>query len=112
MVSRNVKLTRLKRGREMTFKSATGVKNPDMMKIKYAYQFKLTVYPALEIKDLVQTLWFDTQEEMEGAAFGMSMLLIFIQDQAKLMGDYSNMFIREQLKNGEWVLIEKDDDED
>ena len=91
----------------MTFKSATGVKNPDMMKIKYAYQFKLTVYPALEIKDLWTIFKFETLEEMEAAAYGMSMLLIFIQDQAKLMGDYSNMFIREQLKNGEWVLIDE-----
>ena len=72
-------------------------------------KFKLTVYPALEIKDLWTTLTFETLEEMEGAVYGMSMLLIFIQDKAKLMDDYSNVFIRERLHNGEWLEIEEAD---
>jgi len=75
-------------------------------------KFKLTVYPALEVKDLWTTFKFETLEEMEAAAYGMSMLLIFIQDQAKLMDDYSNMFIREQFQNGEWVEIEDDHDDE
>jgi len=69
-------------------------------------KFKLTVYPALEVTDLWTTFKFETLKEMEAAVYGMSMLLIFIQDKAKLMDDYSNVFIREEFHDGEWVAVE------
>jgi len=74
-------------------------------------KFKLTVHPALEAGNPWTTFKFETIDDMKLAKDCMANLLLFIQDQAKVMDDYSNMFIQERFVNGEWIEIEEDEDE-
>ena len=70
--------------------------------------YKLTIHPALEAGDFWVISRFETKEELKAASDTASRFLLFIQDQAQVMNDYSNMFIEEELIDGEWQEIEED----
>ena len=69
-------------------------------------KYKLTIQPALELGDFWEIYKFETKAELKAASETASQLLLFMQDKAKVMADYSNMFIEEELINGEWQDIE------
>jgi len=70
-------------------------------------KYRLTIYPAFEAGNPSIAFKFDTREEMESASSTTADMLIFMQDKAKVMEDYSNMFIKEYCSdNGEWEEID------
>ncbi len=69
-------------------------------------KYKLTIHPALEAGDFWEIYRFETKAELKAASETASCLLLFMQDKAGVMEDYSNMFIEEELVNGEWEEIE------
>ena len=76
-------------------------------------KFKLTIYPALEAGNPSVSYRFETLKELNAAKDTCADLLIFLQDKAKVMNDYSNMFLKESLsESGEWLEIDEMDDED
>ena len=68
--------------------------------------FKLTIHPAIEAGNSWEIYRFETKAELKAASETASCLLLFMQDKAKVMGDYSNMFIEEELIDGEWQEID------
>lgn len=71
--------------------------------------FRVVAFPCLEKEDRPsKTFTFDSKEEMTAAANAMADLLLFLQDEVKIMYDYSNSFICEQLIDGEWETVEDD----
>ena len=71
-------------------------------------KFKLTVYPAIEVSsELWTTFKFETAEQMVVAKDTSAVLLLFMQDKAKIMEDYSNMFVMEELIGNEWEEYEE-----
>ena len=64
--------------------------------------YRLTIYPAIEVgaKPFVQE--FRTVDEMTAAKDTAANMLLFLQDEVRLMKDYSNVFITEELVDGEW----------
>ena len=77
-------------------------------------KFRLTICPALELNGTDFMREFETTREMMAAAETCALLLLFIQDERKLMPDYSNYFTYEWFTNGEWIEIDESDrpDED
>ena len=72
-------------------------------------KFKLTIHPALEVsRSMYESYRFETKAELKAASETASCLLLFMQDKACVMEDYSNMFIEEELINGEWQEIDED----
>lgn len=69
--------------------------------------YKLTIHPALEAGEFWVISYFETKEELTAASDTASRLLLFMQDQAQVMEDYSNMFIEEQLIDGEWIELDE-----
>lgn len=68
--------------------------------------YKLIVHPALEAGNPHKVFMYETKEQMARSRDDMADLLIFLQDQAKLMPDYSNMFIGMYKDGLDWVEIE------
>jgi len=68
-------------------------------------KYALTIYPAVEAGNPSKRFMFETAAEVEAASNTCADLLLFMQDMAKVMDDYSNMFVIEQKINGEWVEI-------
>jgi len=67
-------------------------------------KFKLLTFPDMDSQsDLFQTTIYETREELIAARETMADLLLFLQDEMKIMPDCSNMFIAEEYINGEWV---------
>ena len=69
--------------------------------------FKLTIHPAIEAGNSWEIYRFETKAELKAASETASCLLLFMQDKAKIMDDYSNMFIEEELIDNEWSEIEE-----
>jgi len=69
-------------------------------------KYKLTINPALEVNNFFDLYMFETKEELNAASRTASGLLIFLQDEAEVMEDYSNMFIEEELIDGEWEVMD------
>ena len=65
--------------------------------------YKMEVFPALEAGNPRIRFLFETAEQMVAAKDTAADLLLFLQDQAKVMPDYSNMFVLEEKQDGEWV---------
>ena len=68
--------------------------------------YKLRVTPAMEKSFDYVDFDFDTKIEMEAAHNSMARLLIYLQDDLKVMYDFSNIF--EQFrrdKDGKWIEI-------
>lgn len=69
--------------------------------------YKLTIYPALEMTEREKSFRYETAEQMTVAKDTAASLLIFIQDELKAMPDYSNMFVMEEYIDGEWEEYEE-----
>lgn len=68
--------------------------------------YKLTIHPCMEAGEFWEKFLFETEAELNAARNTAADLLLFIQDKAHVMGDYSNMFISEVFVDGEWEEIE------
>ena len=72
-------------------------------------KYRLTIHPALEAGNPSVSFGFETYNEMEASYNTSADLLLFMQDEAKVMKDYSNMFIKEYLfDNDDWQEIDED----
>jgi len=70
-------------------------------------KYKLTINPAIEAGSNDIEFGFETAEQMVVSKDTAASLLLFIQDTAGVMDDYSNMFIMEEMVNGEWEEYEE-----
>ncbi len=70
-------------------------------------KYRMIVYPAVEAGNPSIRFGFETAEQMVVAKDTAAGLLLFMQDQAKVMDDYSNMFMLEELVSGEWEEYEE-----
>ena len=70
-------------------------------------KYKLTINPAMELGNDVFKQYFDTEIELHAAAECCADLLLYIQDYLVAMDDYNNIFIKEQLINGEWEVMDE-----
>lgn len=69
-------------------------------------KFRLTIHPTIDTgPKAYTTMRFETKKELTAASYATSSLLLFLQDQLKAMKDESNMFIEEELVDGEWEEI-------
>ena len=68
--------------------------------------YRLTIIPAMEVSFNPIQFKFSSYKELLAAANSCADLLLFIQDETKVMKDYSNLFTCEQVVNGEWLEIE------
>jgi hypothetical protein len=74
-------------------------------------KYRLTIYPAFDLDTgASKEFLFETLPELLAAYESCSLLLIYLQDEITVMEDYSNMFISEQLVDGEWKEIEEGDE--
>lgn len=69
--------------------------------------FKLTIFPAIEEGNSYTTFKFETKKELLAAHDCSAKLLLFLQDNIKVMDDFSNVFICEELIDGEWEEIDE-----
>ena len=75
-------------------------------------KYRMTVNPALEHDHRDIVFHFETAEQMVVAKDVAASLLLFIQDDLKVMKDYSNSFELEELIDGEWeewLKVDKSD---
>lgn len=70
--------------------------------------YKMTIHPAVEAGSASKVFLFETAEQMVVSKDVAANLLLFIQDIMQVMPDYSNMFIMEQMVDGEWVEYDED----
>ena len=73
-------------------------------------ELKLKVYPALEVGECIEST-YQTADELLRAQENMANLLIFLQDDLRVMGDYSNAFIIEAkpADGGNWEEVMEED---
>lgn len=64
--------------------------------------YRMTIYPAIEAGNPSVAFMFETAEQMICAKNACADLLLFIQDGAHVMKDYSNEFILEKKAGLEW----------
>lgn len=69
-------------------------------------KYRLTIYPAIEETTDSLTFYYDTIEQLSAANDSTADLLLYLQDKAKIMKDYSNVFIGEEKKGNDWFEIE------
>jgi len=65
-------------------------------------KYRMTIYPALEAGNHTVEFGFETADQMLVAKDVAAGLLLFLQDTAGVMKDYSNLFILEECIDGEW----------
>ena len=70
-------------------------------------KYRMTIHPALEAGDYIVKFGFETAEQMVVAKDVAAGLLLFLQDTAGVMKDYSNVFFLEELVDGEWEEYEE-----
>jgi len=68
--------------------------------------FSLTIIPAVEAGNASKRFMFESKVELFAARDTCADLLLFMQDKAKVMNDYSNCFIAEEKIDGEWMSID------
>lgn len=68
--------------------------------------FRLTISPAIEAGNPFKQFMFDSLREAEAASNTCADLLLFMQDKAGVMEDFSNSLIIEEKINGEWVEVD------
>lgn len=69
-------------------------------------KYKLTIHPNIDnASEIYTTFRYETLQELKAGKDTAADLLLFLQDKAKLMNDYSNMFVCEELVNGDWVEL-------
>lgn len=69
-------------------------------------KFKLVIYPALDLGSISVEYKFETKKEMVAALDTCADLLIFMQDKAKIMDDFSNALIMYQFIENKWAEID------
>jgi hypothetical protein len=69
--------------------------------------YKMTVHPALEAGNHTVEFLFETAEQMIVSKDCAGKLLLFLQDEAKVMKDYSNVFFLEEMIDGKWGEYEE-----
>ena len=73
-------------------------------------KYKLTIYPVTDLDiTACQEMQFNTRSEIKAARNACADLLLFLQDEITVMNDYSNMFIVEQLVDGEWEEVDEEE---
>lgn len=75
-------------------------------------KFKLTIFPAIDRGFNAISFEFDSVAEMMAAKNSCADLLLFLQDDLKVMRDYSNGFEVEEFIDGEWEEYENWEDEE
>ena len=70
-------------------------------------KYRMTIYPALEAGNHTVKFGFETAEQMVVAKDVAAGLLLFLQDTAGVMRDYSNVFLLEEQIDGEWEEYEE-----
>lgn len=70
-------------------------------------KYRMTIHPALEAGNHTVKFGFETAEQMIVAKDVAAGLLLFLQDTAGVMKDYSNVFFLEELVDGEWEEYEE-----
>lgn len=70
-------------------------------------RYCMTIYPAIEAGNPSIRFLFETAEQMIVAKNTAADLLLFMQDKARVMNDYSNCFDFEEKINGDWVEYEE-----
>ena len=68
--------------------------------------YRLTIMPALDVTSRSIEFKFETLAEAMAAHESASLLLLFMQDDIKVMNDYSNVFEVEHFIDGEWIDID------
>jgi len=72
--------------------------------------FKLTTYPCLDSAREAYTIeCFETRSELIAAKVSCANLLLFLQDKLKVIDDESNLFICEEIIEGEWQEVDLQD---
>lgn len=69
--------------------------------------YQLTIFPAIEAGNPSIEFMFETAEQMVTAKDTAADLLLFMQDKAKVMDDYSNIFLMEEKVDGDWEEYEQ-----
>ncbi len=70
-------------------------------------RYNLTVTPAIEETTRHINFEFESRSELKAAMNTVADLLLFLQDDLKVMKDYSNCLTTEQkINNGPWEEIE------
>lgn len=70
--------------------------------------YRMIIFPAIgKAGNSSITFVFETAEQMVVARNTAADLLLFLQDKAKVMEDYSNAFILEEKVSGEWEEYEE-----
>jgi hypothetical protein len=69
-------------------------------------KYRMHIYPAMEDSAHGITFTFETAEQMIVAKECCANLLLFVQDELKVMKDYSNSFELEEIIDGEWEEYE------
>lgn len=73
--------------------------------------FRLSIIPAVELGvNKSKDFFFKTKEELFAAKNTAACLLLFMQDDLKIMSDYSNMFSTEEYIGDYWEEVEEEDD--
>lgn len=72
-------------------------------------KYKLTIYPAVEVNLSGIKIDFNTKNEMLAVKSTCADLLLYLQDEIKVMKDYSNLFICEVFEDGEWLEIDEEE---
>ena len=71
-----------------------------------ALKYKLTIHPDIGHSiNSFDTFKYETKSELTASINTVAQLLLFMQDKLKIMPNSSNMFISEELINGEWEEI-------
>jgi len=70
-------------------------------------KYRLTVLPALERSSRAIAFKYETAEQMLAAKDTAARILLFCQDDLKVMEDYSNIFEVEEFIDGEWQEYEE-----
>ena len=74
--------------------------------------YKMEVFPAIEAGNPSIIFKYESMPEMLAAKNTVADLLLFMQDQANVMDDFSNMLCMERQVDGEWVTVEEVEEEE
>lgn len=70
--------------------------------------YRLTIFPALEAAQASKEFFFETEEELKAARDTSAVLLLYLQDDLKVMSDFSNVFYGDVLIDGDWEELESE----
>lgn len=68
--------------------------------------YRLVIFPAIETGDFSVRFLFETKQELNAAKHTCIGLLLFMQDQAQVMNDFSNCFCCEEKVGNDWEDID------